>query len=111
MTQRIEIHANQLPLSGARASLQLEGKSLALFNVEGTLYVIDDSCPHQGASLLGGSLQGRTIQCRAHGLRFDLATGCMPNVNNFGVAAYPVEISDGKTFLVLPDSFSQESAQ
>lgn len=111
MTRHIELAPTQLPANGARTGLQIEGKGLALFNVDGTLYAIDDSCPHQGASLLGGSLQGRTIQCRAHGLRFDLASGCKPNVNNFGVAAYPVEISDGKTFLVFPDSLSQESAQ
>ena len=111
MTRRIEIPASRLPLSGERVALQVEDKGLALFNVDGSLYAIDDSCPHQGASLLGGSLQGRTIQCRAHGLRFDLATGCMPNVSNFGVATYPVEISDGKTFLIFPDSHSRESAQ
>lgn len=111
MTRRIEIPASQVPTSDTRSSLQIEGKGLALFNVGGTLYAIDDSCPHQGASLLGSNLQGRTIQCRAHGLRFDLATGCMPNVSNFGVATYPVEISDGKTFLIFPDSHSRESAQ
>lgn len=111
MTRRIEIPASRLPLSGERVVLQVEDKGLALFNVDGSLYAIDDICPHQGASLLGGNLQGRLIQCRAHGLRFDLATGCMANVSTFGVAAYPVEISDGKTFLIFPGSHSRESAQ
>lgn len=111
MTRHIGITADQLPASGSRARLQIEGKDLALFNIDGTLYAIDDSCPHQGASLLGGTLQGRMIQCSAHGLRFDLASGCMANVNNFGVASYPVEIVDGQTFLLFPDSPSQESSR
>ncbi|MBF7729034.1 Rieske (2Fe-2S) protein [Pseudomonas sp. N040] len=111
MTRRIEIPAGQLPASGARAALQIEDKHLALFNVDGSLFAIDDSCPHQGASLLGGDLQGRIIQCRAHGLRFDLASGCMPNVTNFGVAAYPLDITEGRTFILLPDRPSRESAQ
>jgi nitrite reductase/ring-hydroxylating ferredoxin subunit len=109
--KRIAIAAEQLPAIGERCMLKLEGRDLALFNVDGTLYAIDDSCPHQGASLLGGSLQGRMIQCRAHGLRFDLATGCMANVNNFGVASYPLEIIDDQTFVIFPDSPALESAR
>jgi len=111
MSQRIALSAAQLPASGARAGLQIDGRNLALFNVDGTLYAIDDSCPHEGASLLGGDLQGRMIQCRAHGLRFDLASGCMPNVSKFDLAAYPVEVCDGKTFLLFPADPSQESGQ
>jgi nitrite reductase/ring-hydroxylating ferredoxin subunit len=111
MTRCIEIPAEQVPLHGERAGLQIEGKSLALFNVDGTLYVIDDSCPHQGASLLGGNLQERMIQCRAHGLRFDLATGCLANVSNYGVTRYPVEISEDKTFVHFPDTSCAESGQ
>jgi nitrite reductase/ring-hydroxylating ferredoxin subunit len=111
MTMRIEIPAAQVPLSGARNGLQAAGKSLAIFNVDGTLYAIDDSCPHQGASLLGGNLQGRMIQCRAHGLRFDLATGCLANVSNYGVTSYPVEISEDKTFVHFPDLFCAESGR
>jgi nitrite reductase/ring-hydroxylating ferredoxin subunit len=111
MSQRIALSAAQLPASGARAGLQIDGRNLALFNVDGTLYAIDDSCPHQGASLLGGDLQGRMIQCRAHGLRFDLASGCLANVSNFGVATYPVETIDNQTFVLFPDSPSQEPAR
>ena len=108
---RIAIPAEQLPANGERCMLKVEGKDLALFNVEETLYAIDDSCPHQGASLLGGNLQGRMIQCRAHGLCFDLATGCMANVNKFGLVSYPLEIIDGQTFVLFPDSPSQEPAR
>jgi len=48
--------------------------------------------PASGTSLLGGNLQGRMIQCRVHGLRFDLASGCMAKVTNSGFASYPLEI-------------------
>mgnify|MGYP006353870247 CR=1 FL=1 len=39
------------------------------------------------------------------------AAGRMPNVSNFGVAVYPVKINDDKTFMLFPDSSSQELAQ
>ncbi|MNR46817.1 Ferredoxin CarAc [compost metagenome] len=80
---------------------------MALFNVGGQLYAIDDSCPHQGASLCGGRLEGKVIQCCAHGLRFDLASGYMLNSTAVKVANYPVEVIDGQVFIVIA---SKESA-
>jgi 3-phenylpropionate/trans-cinnamate dioxygenase ferredoxin component len=91
-----------VPEIGSRSLLRIEGRNIALFNVEGVLYAIDDACPHAGASLLNGVLSGRTVQCRAHGLRFDLATGCMPGADNFGVKAYPIEMCDGRPLITLP---------
>ncbi len=49
-------------------------------------------------------------QCRVHGLNLDLASGCMANLTNIDVAAYPVAVADGTTYLFLPDSPAQESA-
>ena len=66
-----------------------------------TLFAIDDSCPHQGASLCGGRLEGRVIQCCAHGLRFDLRSGYLLNSTAVKVANYPVEIIDGQAFIVI----------
>lgn len=72
-----------------------------MFNVEGQLYAIDDSCPHQGASLCGGRLDGRVIQCCAHGLRFDLVSGYLLNSNKLKVASYPVDVIDGQAFIII----------
>lgn len=100
MNQRIAVPAGKLPEPGQRALFELADQSLALFNVEGQLYAIDDSCPHQGASLCGGKLDGRVIQCCAHGLRFNLATGYLLNSTALKVATYPVEVVDGQVFIV-----------
>jgi 3-phenylpropionate/trans-cinnamate dioxygenase ferredoxin component len=108
MSLRIEVPPASVPSVGARSLLRVEGRSIALFNVEGALYAIDDSCPHAGSSLLGGVLSGRTVQCRAHGLRFDLVTGCMPGAANFGVRAYPVETCDGRIFLTVSEATQPE---
>ena len=72
-----------------------------MFNVEGDLFAIDDGCPHQGASLCGGRLEGRVIQCCAHGLRFDLRSGYLLNSTQLKVANYPVEVVDGQAFIVI----------
>ena len=102
MTRRVPVPSGKFPQAGGRALFEFENKSLALFNVEGELYAIDDSCPHQGASLCGGRLDGRVIQCCAHGLRFDLRTGYLLNSTALKVAQYPVEVIDGRAFIVFP---------
>ena len=101
MSLRIPVPAGKLPQAGGRALFEFDGKSLALFNVEGDLFAIDDSCPHQGASLCGGRLEGRVIQCCAHGLRFDLRSGYLLNSTQLKVANYPVEVVDGQAFIVI----------
>ena len=101
MNRRIPVPAGKLPQAGGRALFEFEDKSLALFNVEGDVFAIDDSCPHQGASLCGGRLEGRVIQCCAHGLRFDLRSGYLLNSTQLKVANYPVEIIDGQAFIVI----------
>ncbi len=107
MNRHVPVPAGKLPQAGGRALFEFDGKSLALFNVEGDLFAIDDSCPHQGASLCGGRLEGRVIQCCAHGLRFDLRSGYLLNSTQLKVANYPVEVIDGQVFIVI---VSEESA-
>lgn len=107
MTARYEVPAGKVPTPGTRALVEFAGKSLALFNVAGQFYAIDDGCPHQGASLCGGRLDGRVIQCCAHGLRFDLASGYLLNSTALKVASYPVEVQDDRVFIVIA---SEESA-
>jgi nitrite reductase/ring-hydroxylating ferredoxin subunit len=108
MSVRYEVPVGRVPAPGARAVLESAGKSLALFNVDGQFYAIDDSCPHQGASLCGGRLEGKVIQCCAHGLRFNLASGYLLNSTALKVASYPVDVQeDGRVFIVIA---SEESA-
>jgi nitrite reductase/ring-hydroxylating ferredoxin subunit len=102
MKRYVEVPQANVPAVGGRAMWHVEGRTIALFNVEGVLYAIDDSCPHAGSSLFAGKLEGRMVQCRTHGLRFDLATGCIPGVRDFGVRTYPIEMRDGRPYVELP---------
>ena len=60
------------------------------------MHAIADSCPHNGASLATGQLEGTTIKCRAHGLRFDIATGCPRGAGGFAVRTYRARVHDGR---------------
>jgi nitrite reductase (NADH) small subunit len=68
------------------------GRSLAVFNLEGRYYAIDNTCPHRGGPLADGDLDGRVVTCPWHAWRWDVTTGA--NVNNpaVRVACYPVRI-------------------
>lgn len=101
MSYRYPVPTAKVPACGSRVLLTFADKSLALFNVAEVFYAIDDSCPHQGASLCGGRLDGRVIQCCAHGLRFDLASGYLLNSTQLKVASYPVEREGEQLFIVI----------
>lgn len=95
MTDWIDaIPAEQLP-AGGRWLVRRSGFEIALFNIDGALFAIDDSCPHNGASLAGGRLEGTTVACRAHGLRFDLGSGCMRGGGGLRARVYPVRVNKG----------------
>jgi nitrite reductase/ring-hydroxylating ferredoxin subunit len=51
------------------------GKHIALFNIEGTYYAIDDTCTHKGGPLSEGEVQGNKVTCPWHGAIFDVITG------------------------------------
>lgn len=48
---------------------------LAVFKVEGKVYVTDDLCTHGMVALTGGDLEGTTVYCPLHGGAFDICTG------------------------------------
>ncbi|HXR63939.1 MAG TPA: non-heme iron oxygenase ferredoxin subunit [Rudaea sp.] len=70
--------------------------AIAVFNIDGDLYAIEDVCTHDGGELTGGELHGYEIECPRHGARFDVRTGaarCPPAYEP--TAAFPVKIEDG----------------
>jgi 3-phenylpropionate/trans-cinnamate dioxygenase ferredoxin subunit len=80
-------------LVGTGRCVEIAGKQIGLFNVEGQICAIDDACPHFGASLGGtGKLNGRIVTCSVHGMKIDVVTGCFPASEGFAVASYPVMV-------------------
>ena len=68
---------------------------IAVFNADGTLYAVDDTCTHQDASLADGWLEGCFVECPLHSSTFDLRTGaptCPMVPSTSGWPAWPIRI-------------------
>jgi nitrite reductase/ring-hydroxylating ferredoxin subunit len=92
--------ADEVPVGGGRV-LEAAGRSLAVFNVGGAFYAIDNECSHRGGPLGEGDLEGTVVLCPWHAWRWDVTTGA--NVNNpaVKVGCYRVTEQDGSLFVEL----------
>ena len=72
-----------------------------MFNVDGKICAISDSCPHAGGSLGMGKLDGTIVSCPVHGMKFDVITGYFAGTSDFGVAVYPAKIVDGNIMVSI----------
>jgi nitrite reductase/ring-hydroxylating ferredoxin subunit len=62
--------------NGMKKTVIVAGKKIAIANVDGEFFAIDDTCTHEQCSLGGeGFLDGNVIICGCHGATFDITTG------------------------------------
>ncbi len=89
---------------GSVTRVEVAGHLVALANVDGQFYAIDDMCTHEKASLSEGGLSGEIVVCPKHGSRFNVKTGrvlSLPAVRS--VAVYPVR-TEGDAVLVCTEA-------
>ncbi len=100
MGQLIKVaETNEVP-PGTAKSVDLEGRPVALFNIDGTYHAIGDTCTHRGGPLSEGMVEGATVTCPLHGATYDVTTGNVlgPPASE-GVAHYNVQV-DGNDIKV-----------
>lgn len=94
----------EIPPGTARL-VRVEGKLIAIFNLNGNFYATDDACPHEGGPLSSGFIEGENVTCPWHGATFHIMTGKTleppagekmgPPVDK-GVACYRVRVVAGR---------------
>lgn len=77
---------------GQGKAVQAGGKAIALFNVGGTVYALDNTCLHRGGPLGEGMLEGNVITCPWHMWEYDVRTGEKVGAPSIEVATYPVQV-------------------
>ncbi len=88
----------ELPAGSGRV-YTVGSREVAVFNVDGQLFAIDDQCPHQKASLATGELDGSTVTCPWHGWSFDVRTGNGVGRPGSRVDSFDVSV-DGDEFFI-----------
>ncbi len=76
-----------IPPGHAKAYI-VGNREIGVFNVDGTFYAIDNTCPHQGGPLADGWIEGCIVTCPWHGWAFDVRSGqliAMPGLSSVDV--------------------------
>jgi nitrite reductase (NADH) small subunit len=84
-------------------SVKANGLGVALCNVGGTIYALDNTCPHAGGPLGEGALKGELVECPWHGWRYNVRTGERPENPDFKVACYPVQLEGDIILVSIPE--------
>lgn len=87
---------------GTGRTVDVRGVWIALFNVDGTFYAIDNACPHAGGPLGEGKLNGTIIECPWHGWKFNVDSGERVGNSNFQIPCCEVRVVDNYIQIALP---------
>jgi len=84
---------------GTAKTVDVAGKKIALFNVGGKFYAIDNECKHRKGPLGEGTLDGSTVTCPWHGWEYDVTTGATLDDPNIKLGFYSVKL-EGDDILI-----------
>lgn len=130
MSRHVVARARDIP-PGGRVIVELAGRSIGVFNVDGKFFAIRNRCPHQGAPLCMGktvgelrsnmpgqyefSRPGQMLRCPWHGWEYDLATGQSwfdprkVRVKSYAVEVVSEAVLDAPAAGLAPGPFKVES--
>ena len=91
-TRHNVVDVSEIPPGQGRV-VEAGGKQIALFNVDGRFYAIDNTCLHRGGPLGDGMLTGTTVTCPWHGWQYDCTTGKSTRNPAVCVASFPTSVS------------------
>jgi nitrite reductase (NADH) small subunit len=95
---QVVAQVDEVPPGGAKV-VRVNGKDLALFNVDGRFYAISNTCPHEGGPLVEGRLKGCVVTCPWHDLAFDVRSGHGTDGGGYCVGSYDVRVEGRQVFI------------
>lgn len=109
--QWIDTIARDAVPEGDVIGVVVQGKDIALYDVDGEIYATDNVCTHGAARMSDGFLEGREIECPLHQGRFDVCTGkaqCAPLTAD--IKTYAVKIDNMRVMLRIDSELAAVSA-
>jgi nitrite reductase (NADH) small subunit len=86
---------------GTGRVVDVEGRAVALFNVDGAFYALDNTCLHRGGPVGEGDLEGSVVTCPWHGFQYDVTTGRNVFDPEVGLQSYAVRVANGDVLIAL----------
>jgi NAD(P)H-dependent nitrite reductase small subunit len=84
---------------GQAVEVDVDGRSVALFNVGGMFYALVNRCPHRGGPLGQGFVEGSQVSCPWHNWTFDVTTGENVASTEIVVERHEVRVEDGQVYV------------
>jgi len=95
MAEWIDVAPSGELLAGDRKVVHTEIGPIAVFNLAGDIFAIQDVCTHDGGELASGSCDGDQIICPRHGARFNIRTGKVLTPPAFeDIEIFPIRIEN-----------------
>lgn len=97
MSELVRVCAeSQFPAAGQVAEFVVDGRSLCVANVDGSIAVLDGVCPHEGGPLGEGTIESGCVVCPWHSFSFDLRTGVSPQDDSLKAEVLQSVVEDGE---------------
>ena len=93
---------------GSAAAYEVNGRVIAIFNDGGRYHAIDDTCPHMGASLSCGDLEGGVVTCPWHGWRFRVCDGTWCDNPRIKIDSFEVRVEGDELQVRVPPKKAPE---
>ena len=94
MTEFVKVASVSEIAPGQARLVNVRGKEIALFNIEGNFFALDNACTHEEGPLAEGEIEGHEVTCPWHGARFDIRTGEVLSAPAYeDVARYNVRVT------------------
>ena len=103
MSEFIKVaNTSDLP-AGRAAVVEVGGRTIALFNVNGEFFALDNTCMHRGGPLGDGFVDQKnlTVQCPWHGWIYSLATGASSIDSMAKVEKFEVKVEGEEVMIAL----------
>jgi nitrite reductase/ring-hydroxylating ferredoxin subunit len=102
MANRVRLCRTEDVAPGTALKVETGDLALAVFNLDGAFYVIDDQCTHGPGSLSEGYIEDDVIECNFHNGQFNIRTGeVMSPPCVVPVRTYPTSVEDGEVYIVV----------
>lgn len=83
---------SEVPNFGKKA-VTVSGREILLINIKGSIFAIENECPHQGSPMSGAVVREGYISCPRHGYRFSLTDGCCAEHPELTLVTIPIQLN------------------